>query len=129
MPVTPISTLKNWFKRGLKPLETQFAAWLDSYWHKSEAIPMESVDGLIDTLNTVGATSNAVMIDCGDYDASTNLFPNAGGTGTAGAIKRGNFFYISVAGVIGGVDIPVGARITAKVNAPGQTLANWYIDY
>lgn len=48
-----INTLKGWFKKGLKPLEIQFAAWLDSYWHKDEAIPMQSVEGLQDALNNV----------------------------------------------------------------------------
>lgn len=46
MPTTPITTLKNWFKTGLKPTQSQFWAWLDSYWHKSEAIPAASIEGL-----------------------------------------------------------------------------------
>lgn len=49
--ITDKNTIKSWFKRGLKPLETQFAAWMDSYWHKSELIPTGSVEGLEETLN------------------------------------------------------------------------------
>ena len=48
-----ISTLKNWFKRGLKPLQQQFADWMDSYWHKDEAIPISSINNLSETLNTL----------------------------------------------------------------------------
>ncbi|MEG2340254.1 MAG: hypothetical protein RSA98_10165 [Odoribacter sp.] len=45
------NTLKGWFKRGFKPLESQFAAWMDSYWHKSEKIQTSSIEGLETTLN------------------------------------------------------------------------------
>lgn len=40
------SVLKNWFKKGLKPLQQQFWDWIDSYWHKDDTIPTASVDGL-----------------------------------------------------------------------------------
>lgn len=70
-----------------------------------------------------------MVIDCGGHDASTNLFPTTGGTGTAGAIARGNQFDITVAGTLGGMDVEPGATIRAKVDAPGQTLSNWRIYY
>lgn len=43
---TPINNIKNWFKTGLKPTQEQFWAWMDSYWHKAEKIPMSSIDGI-----------------------------------------------------------------------------------
>ena len=43
--------LKAWFRRGMKPLQSQFAAWIDSYWHKDDQIPMASIEGLDDALN------------------------------------------------------------------------------
>lgn len=49
--ITDKNTLKSWFRRGLKPLEVQFHAWMDSYWHKSESIPVGSIEGLENTLN------------------------------------------------------------------------------
>lgn len=55
MPKQSINTLKNWFKRGLKPLEAQFADWLDSFWHKDDIIPMDKVEDLTETLNTLGS--------------------------------------------------------------------------
>ena len=30
--------LKQWYKKGLKPLEGQFADWIDSYWHLDDTI-------------------------------------------------------------------------------------------
>lgn len=49
--ITDKNTLKSWFQRGLKPLEAQFHAWMDAYWHKSELIPTSSIDGLENVLN------------------------------------------------------------------------------
>ncbi|MDR1120025.1 MAG: InlB B-repeat-containing protein [Dysgonamonadaceae bacterium] len=46
MAITAINTLKGWFQRGMKPLASQFAAWMDSFWHKSESIPITTVQGL-----------------------------------------------------------------------------------
>ena len=43
---TEKSTLKNWFKSKLKPTQAQFWAWMDSYWHKGEKLPISTIDGL-----------------------------------------------------------------------------------
>ena len=60
MSITSKSIIINWFKTGLKPLETQFNAWLNSYWHKDESIPESSVTGLAGALagkqNSLGFT-------------------------------------------------------------------------
>jgi len=66
--------------------------------------------------------------DCGNYDASSNVFPSTGGTGALGAIEAGNLFTISVSGTLGGVSVTSPYdTIRARVNAPGQTLGNWHI--
>lgn len=44
-------TLKSWFVRDLKPLGTQFAAWIDSFWHKDDELPITSIQNLQATLN------------------------------------------------------------------------------
>lgn len=44
--ITAIATLKKWFANFKKPTQEQFWAWLDSFWHKNEKIPMTSIDGL-----------------------------------------------------------------------------------
>lgn len=59
-----ISTLKNWFKKGLKPLETQFADWLDSYWHKdANDIPINSIQNLQTTLNDLASNASVTALD------------------------------------------------------------------
>lgn len=84
---------------------------------------------LINIIDSKGNTgSGSPMSLMADYDASTNLFPDAPlGSGTGGAIRKGDTFDISVGGVLGGVDVGAGATIRAKVANPGQTLANWRI--
>lgn len=46
MATTPKNTIKNWFKTNLFPTQAQFWAWLDSYRHKDEPIPVTDITGL-----------------------------------------------------------------------------------
>lgn len=41
-----------------------------------------------------------LLDDRGSYNASANTFPASGGSGTAGAILKGDLWYISVAGTL-----------------------------
>lgn len=43
---TDKNTIKNWFKTGLKPTQKQFWSTGDSFWHKSESLPISSISGL-----------------------------------------------------------------------------------
>lgn len=51
MAIAPINTLKGWFITAAKPLQVQFHAWMDSFWHKSEKIPVSVVENLTQLLN------------------------------------------------------------------------------
>ena len=54
--MTAINTLKKWFSNFKKPTQEQFWAWIDSFWHKSEPIPMSSIEGLSSAIeNTASA--------------------------------------------------------------------------
>lgn len=68
-----------------------------------------------------------LLEDRGNFDASGNLFPVAGGSGAAGAIIKGDLWTISVAGVLGGFDVTAGDVVRALADTPGQTAANWVI--
>lgn len=69
MAITTLTTLKNWFKNGLKPDQAQFWAWMDSYWHKHEAIPSGSIDGLQQLLDAkADKTSASASSQSGVYD-------------------------------------------------------------
>lgn len=59
MAQTPLATIKNWFKTGLKPTQGQFWDTWDSFWHKADTIPQASVAGLETLENRVLALENA----------------------------------------------------------------------
>lgn len=65
--------------------------------------------------------------DRGLYDASSNVFPSSGGSGTAGAILKGDIWTVSVAGTLGGHVVAPGDTVRALVDTPGSTDANWGI--
>lgn len=65
--------------------------------------------------------------DRGTYDASGNVFPSTGGSGAAGAIKKGDIWTISVAGTLGGHAVAAGDTVRALVDTPGSTDSNWGI--
>jgi len=46
-----LSTIKNWFKTGLKPTQQQFWDTWDSFWHKDESIPVAKIEGIDNLLN------------------------------------------------------------------------------
>ena len=87
-----------------------------SYTDAAQAAAEAYADGLV-----VG-----VFRPVGNHDASTGSYPASGtGSGTSGAIKRGDTYLISVAGTLGGYSYDVGDSIFAQVNNPGTTSANW----
>ena len=64
----------------------------------------------------------------GGYDASVNLFPSIGGSGTAGAIVAGDFWSVTTAGVINSQPVNVGTVILALVDTPAQNPLSWTIN-
>lgn len=71
--ITPISTLKRWFTNFKKPTQEQFWAWLDSYWHKSEKIPMDTIDGLENAIRGT-ASADQLRNHLTDSQAHQELF-------------------------------------------------------
>lgn len=66
------------------------------------------------------------LLDLRDaFDFSVNAYPTTGGSGTAGAVVKGDFYPASVGGSPTGRTIAVGDAVYALVNTPGQTAANW----
>ncbi len=43
---TAKETIKQWLRTKKKPTQAQFWAWLESYWHKDEQIPVSQIQGL-----------------------------------------------------------------------------------
>jgi hypothetical protein len=79
------------------------------------------------TQEYVDAIVSGVLKDQGNYDASVNTFPASGGSGAAGAIMKGDMWYVSVAGTLDGVAVGVGDAVRALADTPGQTASNWAV--
>lgn len=73
MAIQTVDTIKQWFREFLYPTQQQFWDWLDSFRHKSDAIPMDDVDGLTDELATkattaqLAALNNVITVGPGEY--------------------------------------------------------------
>ncbi len=66
--------------------------------------------------------------DRGTFSAAGGNYPSIGGSGTAGAIKKGDIWTISVAGTLPtGQVVEIGDTVRALIDTPGNTQANWSI--
>jgi hypothetical protein len=83
------------------------------------------------TLAAAKTYANSVVTglwdDRGNFNASVNLFPSSGGSGTAGAVLKGDIWTVSVVGNLGGTAVALGDTVRAVVDTPGQTAGNWAI--
>jgi len=66
----------------------------------------------------VDASVTGVLDDRGNWDASTNLFPTTGGSGPFGSILKGDLWFVSVPGILGGTPVVVGNNFRALVDNP-----------
>ena len=66
----------------------------------------------------VDASVVGVLDDRGNWDASTNLFPTTGGSGPLGSILKGDLWFVSVPGTLGGTAVVVGNNFRALVDNP-----------
>lgn len=46
MAIQPLKTIKNWFRTGSKPTQTQFWDTWDSFRHKNDKIPLEDIENI-----------------------------------------------------------------------------------
>jgi lysophospholipase L1-like esterase len=90
-----------------------------------------NTDGSMDQ-NSITNAINAAVIglydDRGNYSASGNVFPSSGGSGSAGAILKGDIWTISTGGTLGGTVVSAGDTVRALVDTPGSTPSNWAIN-
>lgn len=68
-----LNTIKNWFKTDLKPNQTQFWNLLDSFWHKDESIPIDTIEDLTSILQQK-ADGQALGGHLTDTEAHAALF-------------------------------------------------------
>lgn len=110
----------------------------NAYFNYDSQQGTENVNGVVNTIAYTNTTIEVTIMNgfgsvvgmvifCGVYDASTNLFPSTGGTLASGIPAKANQFLLSVGGILGGVFVPAGVMIMAKVDTPGQTASNWIL--
>lgn len=87
----------------------------------TNAVTSEGIKDYVDGL-VVG-----LWDDRGSFDASSNTFPSSGGSGTSGAILKGDIWTISVAGTLGSQVVEVGDTVRSLVDSPSTTPTNWAI--
>lgn len=103
-------------------------------------VPLTFSTGLTRSTNTITVDTSVIatksyadslvvglLDDRGNYDASGNVFPSSGGSGTAGAVLKGDLWTVSVAGTLGGTAVTAGDLVRALVDTPGQTASNWAV--
>ncbi len=66
--------------------------------------------------------------DRGNFNASVNAYPSSGGSGTAGAILKGDLWTISTGGTLPSSQlVTAGDLVRSLVNTPGDTQSNWAV--
>lgn len=58
-----LTTIKNWFKTGLRPTEEQFSDTWDSFVHKSDKLPIAQVEGIETVFEAINAAVLEVQTD------------------------------------------------------------------
>lgn len=88
-----------------------------------------SPDDVTDSLNAAKAYADGLvagLLDLrGSYNPSSNLYPATGGSGTAGAVLKGDVWIISGNGVLGSKQVTAGDVIISLIDTPGQNSGNW----
>jgi hypothetical protein len=115
--------------------ETEVDGLLLSKANASHTHTISDVTGLATAITTAENNAKAyadtlvvgLIDDRGNYDASGNVFPSTGGSGSGGAILKGDLWTVSVAGTLGGNAVIPGDLVRALVDAPGQTSSNWAV--
>lgn len=70
MSTQSIANLKQYFKTGAKPTEAQFANLIDSFFHKEDTVPAESIEGINALI--AGAVLEALDDDTGRLNIDYN---------------------------------------------------------
>ena len=66
----------------------------------------------------VDASVSGVLDDRGNWDASGNVFPSTGGSGPLGTILKGDLWFVSVPGTLGGNPVLIGSNFRALIDNP-----------
>lgn len=108
---------------AVTPSGTIASTDVDAALHEVAADAAAYADSAVNAAELTGATN----LRTPSYNASGNTYPTTGGSGAAGAVAKGDFWFISVAGTLSGTPVVAGDQIVALADTPGQTAGNWQI--
>ena len=95
------------------------------------AVAVAVNNGVLSAANSYADTLvTGLLDDRGNYNpTATSAYPTAAnnGSGTEGAILKGDLWSISAGGTMGGITVTIGDTVRALVDAPAQTASNWAI--
>lgn len=74
-----------------------------------------------------GGSAEGTLIFMEAFDASDDLFPEIGGTGSLGVVMRGNVFPLSQGGTLDGEFVPSKSLLVALEDEPEQDATKWRI--
>ena len=98
------------------------------YWKNSSGDIIDIVSQLDDAKAYADTLVVGLWDDRGGYDASVNAYPSTGGSGIAGAIKKGDLWTITVAGTLPtGQVVAIGGTVRALVDTAINTQSDWSI--
>jgi len=93
----------------------------------SASTALGSSDSLIPTQNAVKTYADGLVVglldDRGNFTpggTSGSSYPTTGGSGTGGAIKKGDLWFIAANGYLGSNAVAVGTSVRALVDNPGS---------
>ena len=99
-----------------------------SFYRVEDIIGLQDALDLKADITYVHSLVVGLWNDRGSYNASSNTFPSTGGSGTSGAIKKGDIWTISASGTLPSSQVvEIGDTVRALVDSPGTTASNWTI--
>lgn len=95
-------------------------------WADLTGLPSDNTDLVSYVSDEITAAVVGLFDDRGNYDPTgTSTYPASGGSGTAGAILKGDIWTISVDGTIDSIAVKIGDTVRALVDTPGTISSNW----
>lgn len=138
-PATTVVSSTTYNQASAVGFGTSYAR--NDHTHGTPALPTKADVGLWNVDNTsdvnkpvstatqtaINNASVGLLDDRGNYNASVNTYPASGGSGSAGAVLKGDLWTVSVGGTLGGVAVTAGDVVRSLIDTPAQVASNWAI--
>jgi hypothetical protein len=121
--VHPDASSYLWFQGTFNLFDQTYTGDLTTFVNEVIDVNGTTINCFITLLGNSGGSGVGAWVNKGTWDASTNLFPS---TSVLAGYQYFNTTNSTTLFMPDGGIIPAGAIIVAKIDAPGQTVGNWY---